>query len=47
MAINFSPDKIPSNNRCCQPRTGPLFKTNRTVLLGLQQKPGIKPTKPC
>ena len=47
MAIDFSPDKIPSNERCCQTCTGPLLKIDRPVLLGRQQKPGIKPTEPC
>ena len=46
-AIDFSPDKIPINKWCCQKYTGPLFKTDRPVLLEFQQKPGIKPTEPC
>ena len=47
MAIEFSPDRTPGNKRCCQKCTGPLFKTDKPVLLELQQKPGIKPTEPC
>lgn len=47
MDINLFPEKIPSNERCCQQCTGLLFKIDRMVLLGLQQKPGIKPTEPC